>query len=80
MADRPAATFGFKTTWPEQLTLAMRWQAEAPQRRWLLLPLILAGFAAATLVSKWASDEGDGRLESVLTTPLTRARWVARRS
>ncbi|HEY8871020.1 MAG TPA: hypothetical protein VIM30_16755 [Candidatus Limnocylindrales bacterium] len=37
---------------------------------------IAAGFAAATLVSKWASDETDGRLEEVLATPLTRARWV----
>ena len=37
---------------------------------------IAAGFAAATFVSKWASDETDGRLETVLTTPLARARWV----
>ena len=37
---------------------------------------IAVGFAAVTLVSKWASDETDGRLETVLTTPLTRARWV----
>jgi 4-amino-4-deoxy-L-arabinose transferase-like glycosyltransferase len=37
MADRPAATFGFKTLWPEQLSQAMRWQAQAPQRRWLLV-------------------------------------------
>jgi ABC-2 type transport system permease protein len=38
--------------------------------------VIAAGFAAATLVSKWASDETSGRLEEVLTTPMTRARWV----
>ncbi len=37
---------------------------------------IAAGFAAATFVSKWASDEGDGRLEMVLGTPMARARWV----
>jgi polyether ionophore transport system permease protein len=37
---------------------------------------IAAGFAAATFVAKWASDETEGRLESVLTTPLTRSRWV----
>ncbi|HWH20121.1 MAG TPA: hypothetical protein VN671_06280 [Solirubrobacterales bacterium] len=37
---------------------------------------IAAGFAAATLVSKWASDETGGRLEEVLATPLTRARWL----
>jgi ABC-2 type transport system permease protein len=38
--------------------------------------LIAAGFAAATLVSKWASDETGGRLEEVLATPLTRVRWL----
>jgi ABC-2 type transport system permease protein len=37
---------------------------------------IAAGFAAATFVAKWASDETDGRLEQILATPLTRARWV----
>jgi ABC-2 type transport system permease protein len=35
-----------------------------------------AGFAAATFVSKWASDESDGRLEEVLAVPMSRARWV----
>ena len=40
------------------------------------LLFIGAGFAAATFVSKWASDEEDGRLEMVLTTPTARARWV----
>jgi ABC-2 type transport system permease protein len=37
---------------------------------------IAAGFAAATLVSKWASDETGGRLEEMLATPLTRVRWL----
>ena len=37
---------------------------------------IAAGFAAATFVSKWASDETDGRVEMVLTTPTARSRWV----
>jgi ABC-2 type transport system permease protein len=37
---------------------------------------IAAGFAGATFVSKWASDETDGRLEMILTTPTARARWV----
>jgi ABC-2 type transport system permease protein len=37
---------------------------------------IAAGFAAATLVSKLASDETDGRLEEVMATPLRRSRWV----
>lgn len=38
--------------------------------------LIFAGFAAATLVSGWASDETSGRLELLLSTPLKRMRWV----
>lgn len=41
------------------------------------LLFIAVGFAAATFVSKWASDETEGRLETVLTTPTARARWVA---
>jgi ABC-2 type transport system permease protein len=38
--------------------------------------VILAGLAAATLVSGWASDETSGRLEMVLSTPLSRLRWA----
>jgi len=37
---------------------------------------IIAGYAGATFVGKWASDESDGRLEMLLATPLARARWV----
>ena len=37
---------------------------------------IVAGFAAATFVSKWASDETGGRLEEMLATPMRRSRWV----
>ncbi len=37
---------------------------------------IAAGFAGATLVAKWASDETGGRLDSILASPLSRARWV----
>jgi len=40
------------------------------------LMYIAAGFAAATFVAKWRSDETDGRLEELLATTLTRARWV----
>ncbi|MEZ4595323.1 MAG: hypothetical protein R3C32_00005, partial [Chloroflexota bacterium] len=39
---------------------------------------IIAGFAAATLVAGWASDETTGRLEMLLTTPLGRRRWALR--
>ena len=37
---------------------------------------IVAGFGAATFVSRWASDETAGRLEQVLATPLPRWRWA----
>lgn len=37
MADRPAATFGFRAPWTAQLAGAMRWQHAVPQRRWLLV-------------------------------------------
>jgi ABC-2 type transport system permease protein len=39
---------------------------------------IVVGFAAATLVSAWASDETSGRLEMLLTTPIARLRWAIR--
>jgi ABC-2 type transport system permease protein len=42
----------------------------------LQLFYIAAGFAAATFVAKWASDEADGRLEEILSTPQTRVGWV----
>lgn len=38
--------------------------------------VILAGLAAATFVSGWASDETSGRLEMVLASPLSRGRWA----
>jgi ABC-2 type transport system permease protein len=38
--------------------------------------VILAGLAAASLVSGWASDETSGRLEMVLATPLSRMGWA----
>jgi ABC-2 type transport system permease protein len=38
--------------------------------------LIVVGFAAATFISKWASDETSGRLEMLLATPLTPSRWA----
>ena len=39
---------------------------------------IVAGFAAATLVAGWASDETSGRLEMLLTTPVRRGTWAIR--
>ncbi|HYO42918.1 MAG TPA: hypothetical protein VES19_06925 [Candidatus Limnocylindrales bacterium] len=40
------------------------------------LMFIAAGFAGATFVAKWASDETEDRLETLLATPMTRTRWV----
>lgn len=40
------------------------------------LMVIVVGFAAAMLVSGWASDETSGRLEMLLATPLTRMPWA----
>ncbi len=40
------------------------------------LEYIVVGFAAATLVSGWASDETSGRFEMLLSTPLARPRWA----
>ena len=40
------------------------------------LGFLLVGFAAATLVGGWASDESSGRLEVLLAAPLARARWA----
>ncbi len=37
---------------------------------------IAAGFAATTFISKWTSDEVQGRLEEILAVPMSRARWV----
>jgi ABC-2 type transport system permease protein len=46
------------------------------QLLFIQLGFIVVGFAAATMVARWASDEGAGRLEVLLATPLARARWV----
>jgi ABC-2 type transport system permease protein len=46
------------------------------QLAFITFGLILAGFAASTLVNGWASDETAGRLELLLTTPMSRARWA----
>ncbi len=62
----------FNTIFPGQsLTTAGGWLGLYAE-----LFFIAAGFAAATFVSKWASDETGGRLEMVLATPLGRAWWV----
>lgn len=42
------------------------------------LGFIVVGFAAATLIAGWASDETSGRLELVLASPLARRGWAVR--
>ncbi len=39
---------------------------------------LVAGVAAGTLVSGWASDERERRLEVVLSTPISRVSWFVR--
>jgi polyether ionophore transport system permease protein len=38
--------------------------------------VVVIGFAAVMLVSSWGADESTGRLEMLLTTPMTRAGWA----
>ena len=40
--------------------------------------LIMFGFVAASTVAGWASEETQGRLEMVLSAPLSRVAWVLR--
>ena len=37
MADRRVAEFGFKVDFDEQMQRGLRWQREAPGKRWLLV-------------------------------------------
>lgn len=46
------------------------------QLAFVVFGFILAGFAAATLVAGWASDETSGRLDSLLSSPLARGSWA----
>lgn len=46
------------------------------QMAFVAFGLVLAGLAAATFVAGRSSDETSGRLELLLTTPLTRLRWA----
>ena len=36
---------------------------------------LMLGIAAATAVASWASDENEGRVDTVLSAPLSRRRW-----
>ena len=66
----------FKTAFPEIDLLSGA--GAFLQLAFITFGLILAGFATATLVKGWASDETDGRLEVLLSTPMSRASWALR--
>jgi ABC-2 type transport system permease protein len=40
--------------------------------------IVIVGFAVATLIAGWASDETSGRVELLLTAPVSRRGWAAR--
>lgn len=46
------------------------------QLLFIQLGIIMVGLAAATLVAGWASEETSGRLEMVLSAPLSRVAWA----
>jgi ABC-2 type transport system permease protein len=46
------------------------------QLAFIQFAVVVLGFAAATLVGGWASDESTGRLEFVLSAPVARFGWA----
>ena len=76
MADQIAASPDLLTTFRAVFPSFDLGQASGFLQLYLVLFYIAAGFAGTTFVSRWASDETAGRLETVLTTPVSRARWV----
>lgn len=53
MADRPVTDFGFKRDWVAQMHDGLAWQAQRPQRRWLLVqePAMLSCIDRAAAIS-----------------------------
>ena len=61
MADRPAATFGFKVDFKEQMRRGLAWQAQRPDTRWLLVQdVALAECVDATLSTHMGSANRRG--------------------
>jgi ABC-2 type transport system permease protein len=74
LAASPAIAAAFATLIPDiDITTA----AGFLQLAFADLGFLLIGLASATLVSQRTSDETSGRLELLLATPLSRARWAA---
>jgi ABC-2 type transport system permease protein len=69
----PEALKVFKTLFP---TIDLTGAGGFLELTFITFGFILAGFAASTLVNGWASDETGGRLETLLTTPMSRIRWA----
>ena len=69
----PEALKIFKTLFP---TIDLTGAGGFLELTFVTFGFILAGFAASTLVNGWASDETGGRLETLLTTPMSRIRWA----
>lgn len=47
------------------------------QLLFIQLGIVLIGLASVTLAAGWAGEETSGRLELVMSAPVSRARWVA---
>jgi len=72
LAGEPDILKAFATIFPGyDFTAAGGWL-----QLYVALFYIAAGFAGTTFVSKWASDENEGRLDEILAVPLSRTRWV----
>lgn len=76
LADQLSSTSGLENSFAQLFPDADFSSTGGWMQFYIELLYIAAGFAAATFVSRWASDEADGRLEMVLGTPMARTRWV----
>jgi ABC-2 type transport system permease protein len=72
IADQPAVVELFEIAFP---TIDINAPGFGLQLAFLAFGYLVAAVAAGTLVGGWASDELDGRLEMVLATATSRARW-----
>lgn len=71
-ADNPSLDAFFRAAFP---TIDLDDPGFMLQLMFVQIGTVLAGLGAATVLSGWASDEQEGRLELLLTTSLSRARW-----
>ena len=69
----PEALQIFKSLFP---TIDLEGAGGFLELTFVMFGFILAGFAASTIVGGWASDEQGGRLEMLLSAPVSRMRWA----